>query len=144
MKRRNFLALFGVGWVANYLPVAMAITAQTQPKSQSLSQPSSENWQKVGTVKELAQTGQLLKEESPVGPILLVATSKTKDLIAVNPTCPHMGCLVEWEAKEEIFVCPCHGSKFALDGNVIEGLAIEPLEKYTVKIESNSVIEAQQ
>ncbi len=140
MKRRNFIALFGVGWIANYLSVAMAITYPTKPNSQSKSQPSSENWQKVGTVEELAQTGQLLKEESPVGSILIVATSKTKDLIAVNPTCPHMGCIVEWEAKEEIFVCPCHGSKFALDGNVIEGLAIEPLEKYTAKIESNSVL----
>ncbi len=140
MKRRNFIALFSVGWIANYLPVAIAMTYQTQPNSLNKGQPASENWQKVGTVDELDKTGQLLKEESPVGPILIVGTSKTKDLIAVNPTCPHMGCLVEWEDKEQIFVCPCHGSKFALDGNVIEGVAIEPLEKYKVIIESDSVL----
>ncbi len=140
MNRRNFLALFGVGWIANYLPAAMAMTYQTQPNSLNKGQSTSENWQEVGTVDELVKTGQLLKEESPVGSILIVGTSKTKDLIAVNPTCPHMGCTVEWESKEQIFLCPCHESKFALDGNVIEGVAIEPLEKYKAIIESDSVL----
>lgn len=136
MKRRNFIALFGIGWIANYLPAAMAITYGTKSKSQ----PPSENWQQVGTVEELAQTGQLLKEESPVGSILIVAPSETEDLIAVDPTCPHMGCIVEWESEAEMFVCPCHGSKFTADGELIEGLAVEPLQQYTAKIESDLIL----
>ncbi len=41
--------------------------------------------------------------------------------------CTHRGCPVEWDAKADHFLCPCHDSFFGLDGSVIQGPATLPL-----------------
>jgi Rieske Fe-S protein len=41
--------------------------------------------------------------------------------------CPHMGCIVRWNALEGSFDCPCHGSQFAGDGGVLNGPSISGL-----------------
>jgi cytochrome b6-f complex iron-sulfur subunit len=141
MTRRDFIVLFGVGWVANYLPIAIATTYAAQPSPPSKPKSKiSENWFPVGTVEELDKTGQLLKEKSPVGSVLIIGTSKSQNLIAVNPTCTHLGCTVEWESQEKIFLCPCHASEFGVDGKVLNGPATKPLNKYATKIQGRSVL----
>ena len=42
-----------------------------------------------------------------------------KGLYAIDAVCTHLGCLVEQKAGEG-FACPCHGSRFAADGQVAE------------------------
>lgn len=46
----------------------------------------------------------------------------------LDTTCPHMKCEVNWNKAEHTWDCPCHGSRFAKDGQVIEGPAKKPLE----------------
>ena len=53
-------------------------------------------------------------------------------LHAVSLRCTHMGCLVRFNAAERSWDCPCHGSRFALDGSVLEGPAVQPLERREV------------
>ena len=50
-------------------------------------------------------------------------------LFAVSPVCTHMKCKVHWNSVETSWDCPCHGSRFAPDGTVIEGPATEPLQR---------------
>jgi Rieske Fe-S protein len=45
----------------------------------------------------------------------------------VSPVCTHMKCLVHWNSAEDSWDCPCHGSRFGVDGRVLEGPALEPL-----------------
>lgn len=46
-----------------------------------------------------------------------------------SAVCPHMQCIVGWNAAEHTWDCPCHGSRFQPDGAVISGPAEEPLER---------------
>lgn len=58
-------------------------------------------------------------------------------VIAFGPQCTHLGCAYHFEAAMNQFVCPCHGSDFALDGKVLAGPAPRPLDRYVTKIENN-------
>ena len=48
-------------------------------------------------------------------------------LHAVSAACTHMGCILGWNETDRSWDCPCHGSRFALDGEVIHGPAVKAL-----------------
>ncbi len=48
-------------------------------------------------------------------------------LHAVSAACTHLGCVVAFNDAERSWECPCHGSRFAVDGSVLQGPAVEPL-----------------
>ena len=57
------------------------------------------------------------------------AVHRTDDgrLVVLSAVCPHLKCLVQWNPSAHTWDCPCHGSRFDVEGQVIEGPALEGL-----------------
>jgi glycine/D-amino acid oxidase-like deaminating enzyme len=50
-------------------------------------------------------------------------------LIPTTKRCPHLGCALKWNSIEHTWDCPCHGSRFAEDGGLIDNPATQDLKK---------------
>lgn len=46
---------------------------------------------------------------------------------ALSAVCTHLGCITRYKSDEKIIACPCHGSRFDLESDVIHGPAPRPL-----------------
>lgn len=62
------------------------------------------------------------------GANLAVHRTPGGELKVLSAECPHMKCLVRWNGAERTWDCPCHGSRFSVDGKLIEGPAFEGLQ----------------
>lgn len=57
-----------------------------------------------------------------------VYREETGEVHVVSIRCPHLGCQLEWNSDEKSWDCPCHGSRFDWDGELLEGPAQTDLE----------------
>jgi glycine/D-amino acid oxidase-like deaminating enzyme/nitrite reductase/ring-hydroxylating ferredoxin subunit len=62
------------------------------------------------------------------GTQVAVARDRDGQVHAVSAICTHLGCVVGFNDGDQTWDCPCHGSRFALDGSVLDGPATDPLE----------------
>lgn len=54
-------------------------------------------------------------------------------LTPTRPRCPHMGCALKYDPQEHSWDCPCHGSRFAEDGQLLDGPATGDLVHDRIK-----------
>ena len=134
MKRRTFFNWAGIGLLASYFPLALA--ACSQGSGDPIETTTNEDLVSVGTIAELESAGYILNEESKV----VVVRDGEDKIIALNPTCTHRGCIVEWDSDSNILVCPCHNAKYAPSGKVIAKPAVEPLSTYEVQQENSEIL----
>ena len=55
------------------------------------------------------------------GVAAVVVKKQDGNLVVLSAVCPHLGCIVQWEADRQDFLCPCHAGYFTADGAVISG-----------------------
>jgi len=60
---------------------------------------------------------------------LAVYRDEAGSLHSLSAKCTHMGCVVHFNSAERSWDCPCHGSRFSTDGDVLHGPATSPLSK---------------
>jgi quinol---cytochrome c reductase iron-sulfur subunit, bacillus type len=61
------------------------------------------------------------------------------EIVVYSPVCPHLGCQVYFDRQLNEYVCPCHGSKFAVDGAKISGPTPRGLDTLPSKIEKGAL-----
>ena len=62
-------------------------------------------------------------------------------LYALVRNCTHMGCIPYLDDEEQLFRCPCHGSVFTLEGDVVKGPAPEPLYRASITVNPRGRLE---
>jgi Rieske Fe-S protein len=68
-----------------------------------------------------------------------VAIIRQSNNIAIySLICPHLGCTIN--LTEKLFKCPCHGSEFDLNGNIIKGPANKNLNTLSYEIKGETII----
>lgn len=73
--------------------------------------------------------------------LVFVAVRKSEGAISVlENVCTHMGCHTAWNSKEQIWDCPCHGSRYHADGTVLRGPAPLPLPHLDFHVEGDEIV----
>ena len=85
------------------------------------------------TKKDVPLNGALVYKESQVA----VIQDSDARFYALSLVCTHLGCSVTVTPTD--FVCPCHGSRFDRQGNVLSGPADRPLPRYAVEVEGDRI-----
>ena len=63
---------------------------------------------------------------------IAVYKDENNEVHACSGVCPHLGGVLQWNDDEKSFDCPLHGSRFTVDGKVINGPAISDLKKVDI------------
>jgi len=74
---------------------------------------------------------------------LVVTEDRTLSEYGLNAICTHLGCVVPWNAGENKFICPCHGSQYNAEGKVVRGPAPLSLALTHVNVQDDAVLVSQ-
>ncbi len=69
----------------------------------------------------------------------VVLQTQAGEYLALSAVCTHLGCVVQWQAAKGEFLCPCHGGRFAPNGNVLSGPPPRPLDTLPLTIDGNQL-----
>jgi Rieske Fe-S protein len=93
---------------------------------------------------ELQQVGGAYRLEiEDLDKDILIARTDTETFVAVDIKCTHKGCLVAYKQEMEktpFFECPCHGSKFTMEGKPLNGPAKAPLTTYETRLVEGELV----
>lgn len=87
---------------------------------------------------ELASVGDSKVAGSAI--VIRTATGNAaSSFVALSLVCTHQGCIVAFDESNDVFNCPCHGSKYNGTGAVLNGPAAQPLKKFTVHVSGSAL-----
>ena len=95
--------------------------------------------------------GNTLDEESPRQPAFLddwngetltqeQIDEATQSLNVLSSSCAHLGCPVRWTEEKRLFLCPCHGGLYDINGGWYGGPPPRGLYEYTYEVREDGNI----
>ncbi len=142
MERGEFISKLGIGMVA--VCAGCGIASCSSGSKNSNPAPAQPTPPPAGTGNlftadlntELLNIGDS-KIMNQVILVRLAASNVSASFTAVQVACTHQGTSIAYNAGQGIFICPLHGSEFSKTGQVVQGPAAAPLQRYTVTINNN-------
>jgi len=130
LSRRDFLKtsirlLLGVGGLLSLGGLVRFLDFKGAPES-----PSEFN---LGDPSKYQVDSHTLRADIPA-----MIFNRSGEISAISLTCTHLGCMLE-EAGES-YSCPCHGSQFDRNGQVLKGPAKNPLRPLRVELQEDHTL----
>ncbi|WP_068279018.1 Rieske (2Fe-2S) protein [Aldersonia kunmingensis] len=133
INRRTAVAGAGVAAVAVAIAACSSSDDSSDTSTKSEPAPAGQSGNIVGKTSEVPVGGGAI-----LGGVVVTQPS-AGTFLAFSPVCPHKGCNVDGVAGGTIN-CPCHGSKFNLNGGVVTGPATTGLAPRSVTVDGDSLV----
>lgn len=65
---------------------------------------------------------------------IIIVRKSEKEFLVYSSVCRHKKCNVKFKKDRDVFVCPCHGSTYDIEGKVIKGPSEKDIPPYKVKL----------
>ncbi len=148
-SRRSFLGVL-LGLASAVIAALLAIPVLRYLLSPLTTGSTASIWSAAGLVSEataapgpLSRTLDLKqhdgwRETESTPKVYLVKTGTTVQ--ALSAICPHLGCIVPWDASRKEFVCPCHGGVFGPDGAYRSGPPRRGMDTLQTRVTNGTVM----
>ncbi len=118
-------------WTELYDPSRKTLSATTEFAKENFNVATQYvEWIMPGQINSIDQiasgTGAIIREGLKK---LAVYRDEQGDIHCYSAICPHLGCIVAWNSAETSWDCPCHGSRFDVNGKILNGPAISSLTR---------------
>jgi Rieske Fe-S protein len=137
MERRKFFSTLGSPVLAA-CAVCMASCSKSSDSQATTPPPAGSINLSIDLNSQLAAIGSSIVQN---GVIItrLASVNTAASFTALQVACTHEGTAIQFEAGNNDFICPNHGSRFTTNGTVINGPATKDLKKYTIQISGNTM-----
>ena len=137
IPRKRFLVGAGLGAVAAV--VAACSTYGKKPQAPPTTSIDASPPPPGAPANAIAKTSDVPVGSGVVVDDIVVTQPSAGVFSGFSATCTHQGCAVA-EVQDGTINCPCHGSKFNLDGTVASGPASRPLETKALSVQGDSIV----
>ncbi len=132
-SRRHFLELLGIGAIGATAVGSLVLSAEYLSPNVVKEPPTRF---KIGLPDDFPPGSVTVDKEQKV----FIIRAKEGYFYALSAVCTHLGCIANWKAEDGIVACPCHGSKFDKEGNVIAGPAPRPLPRFAMSLDDHGTL----
>lgn len=141
VPRQKVLIGAGVGLLASMLAACTTYGKKPEASGDSArtTQPPPTSGGTAPGKNVIAKTSDVPVGSGVIVGEVVVTQAAAGDFKGFSSTCTHAGCAVN-EVVDGTIKCPCHGSRFNLDGSVANGPATKPLASQPVTVQGDSII----
>ncbi|WP_022852689.1 QcrA and Rieske domain-containing protein [Thermodesulfatator atlanticus] len=124
-SRRNFLKLLGKVFLGGLFLTGIGVASGLIPRP---------------PLKVFLKKESLKKKEIYIGEDFFLVLKDPKKPLALSRRCPHLGCTVNYDPQHNLFICPCHQSRFTTSGRYLSGPAKRDLFPLAAKVTEGGII----
>jgi Rieske Fe-S protein len=141
VNRRDFIKGATV-IIGGMITAVIGIPAIAYLIDPALKESAKEGWVPIGKLEDMpvgsptpfsftiVQVNGWERTSTSHGGYVLRKSEDPNDLLILNSRCTHLGCTVNWDNADKVYLCPCHDAKFNEQGLVLAGPPPRPLNRY--------------